>query len=129
MVEKIAVIGQGYVGLTISAYAAKHFQVVGFDLNSMVVAQLNKGISHIEGVKSEDIKAAITAGNYRATANGADISAAIAFVLSGSRPTTTTLWPCAFSVRAAAAPMPSLAPVITIVLDINSPSLRWLKYR
>jgi UDP-N-acetyl-D-glucosamine dehydrogenase len=36
--------------------------------------QLNQGISHIEGVKSADIKAAIAAGNYCATTNGADIA-------------------------------------------------------
>jgi UDP-N-acetyl-D-glucosamine dehydrogenase len=70
---RVAVIGQGYVGLTISAFAAKHYEVVGFDLNSFVVTQLNKGVSHIEGVGSEDIKQAIDAGNYRATIDGADI--------------------------------------------------------
>ena len=31
---KVSIIGQGYVGLTISAFAAKHHQVIGFDLNS-----------------------------------------------------------------------------------------------
>ena len=28
---KIGIIGQGYVGLTISAFAAEYFEVVGFD--------------------------------------------------------------------------------------------------
>ena len=40
--------------------------------------------------------------------------AAIAEVLAGERPTTTTVWSAARA-RAAAAPMPSLAPVITMV--------------
>ena len=71
---RVGIIGQGYVGLTISAFAAKHHQVVGFDLNSSVVAQLNKGISHIEGVDSKDIKDAISRGKYRATVVGADIA-------------------------------------------------------
>jgi len=71
---KVSIIGQGYVGLTISAFAAKHYQVVGFDLNALIVSQLNKGISHIEGVDSEVIKQAIDAGNYVATTNGADIA-------------------------------------------------------
>jgi UDP-N-acetyl-D-glucosamine dehydrogenase len=64
---KVSIIGQGYVGLTISAFAAKHHQVVGFDLNSSIVTQLNKGFSHIDGVASDDIKLAIYAGNYMAT--------------------------------------------------------------
>ena len=70
----VAIIGQGYVGLTISAFASKSYQVIGFDSSSRVVEQLNLGISHIEGVNSEDIKAAIYAGNYRATSNAVDIS-------------------------------------------------------
>ena len=71
---KLSIIGQGYVGLTISAFAAKHHKVVGFDLNSLIVAQLNKGISHIEGVSSEDIKQAIYAGSYFATTDGSQIA-------------------------------------------------------
>jgi UDP-N-acetyl-D-glucosamine dehydrogenase len=83
---KITIIGQGYVGLTISAFAAKHHQVVGFDLNSAVVAQLNKGISHIEGVDSADIQQAIAAGNYRATTDGADIAGSEIVVIAVPTP-------------------------------------------
>jgi UDP-N-acetyl-D-glucosamine dehydrogenase len=50
------------------------------------VDQLNQGISHIEGVKSADIKAAIAAGSYRATANGADISGADIVVIAVPTP-------------------------------------------
>jgi UDP-N-acetyl-D-glucosamine dehydrogenase len=71
---KVSIIGQGYVGLTISAFAAKHHQVIGFDLNSSIVAQLNKSVSHIEGVPSGDIKQAIYAGNYKATTDAAEIA-------------------------------------------------------
>jgi UDP-N-acetyl-D-glucosamine dehydrogenase len=83
---KVSIIGQGYVGLTISAFAAKHHQVVGFDLNSAVVAQLNKGISHIEGVDSADIQQAIAAGNYRATTDGADIAGSEIVVIAVPTP-------------------------------------------
>jgi len=64
---KVAIIGQGYVGLTIAAFASRHHQVVGFDNNSINVAQLNQGISHIEGVESSDLAAVIKTGNYVAT--------------------------------------------------------------
>ena len=84
--KKVAIIGQGYVGLTISAFASKSYQVIGFDNSQKVVDQLNQGISHIEGVKSEDIKAAIKAGNYRATANGADIAEADIVVIAVPTP-------------------------------------------
>jgi len=83
---KISIIGQGYVGLTISAFASKHYEVVGFDLNESVVAQLNKGVSHIEGVASEEIKRAIDAGRYKATASGADIAGSEIVVIAVPTP-------------------------------------------
>jgi UDP-N-acetyl-D-glucosamine dehydrogenase len=70
---KVAIIGQGYVGLTISAFAAEHFEVVGFDSNQKIVEQLNLGFSHIEGVESALLAKWIKAGRYRASAQGNDI--------------------------------------------------------
>lgn len=70
---KVAIIGQGYVGLTISAFAAEHFEVIGFDSNQKIVDQLNLGVSHIEGVESALLTKWINAGRYTATAQGFDI--------------------------------------------------------
>ncbi len=83
---KVSIIGQGYVGLTISAFASKHYEVVGFDLNESVVTQLNEGVSHIEGVASEEIKRAIDAGRYKATASGADIAGSEIVVIAVPTP-------------------------------------------
>jgi UDP-N-acetyl-D-glucosamine dehydrogenase len=83
---KVSIIGQGYVGLTISAFASSHHEVVGFDLNSNVVSNLNKGISHIEGVASEDIKQAIYAGNYKATTDAADIAGSVIIIIAVPTP-------------------------------------------
>jgi UDP-N-acetyl-D-glucosamine dehydrogenase len=71
---KIAIIGQGYVGLTISAFASENFEVVGFDSNEMVVSQLNKGVSHIEGVESALLAKRVKSGRYKATSDGREIS-------------------------------------------------------
>jgi UDP-N-acetyl-D-glucosamine dehydrogenase len=70
---KITVIGQGYVGLTISAFAADHFEVLGFDSNQKIVDQLNLGISHIEGVESSELQRIIKSGRYKATTQGSEI--------------------------------------------------------
>jgi UDP-N-acetyl-D-glucosamine dehydrogenase len=70
---KVAIVGQGYVGLTISAFAAEFFEVVGFDSNQKIVDQLNLGRSHIEGVESSLLMKSIKAGRYRATSKGSDI--------------------------------------------------------
>ena len=83
---RVSIIGQGYVGLTISAFAAKHHQVIGFDLNSSIVAQLGKGISHIEGVDSKDIKDAIYAGKYKATSDASDIAGSDIVVIAVPTP-------------------------------------------
>ena len=85
---KIAIIGQGYVGLTISAFAGEFFDVVGFDNNSKIVTQLNEGISHIEGVEGSTLQKLIKAGRYRATNNGSDISDAELVVIAVPTPLT-----------------------------------------
>ena len=90
---KIAIIGQGYVGLTISAFASKHYEVTGFDLNSKIVSDLNKGISHIEGVNSNDIKDAIYAGQYKATIDAADIAGSDIVVIAVPTPLDTNRKP------------------------------------
>ena len=86
LMAKVAIIGQGYVGLTIAAFASSANQVVGFDSNKKVVNQLNQGISHIEGVDSAALKAAISAGSYMATANGGDIADADIVVIAVPTP-------------------------------------------
>jgi UDP-N-acetyl-D-glucosamine dehydrogenase len=83
---RITVIGQGYVGLTISAFASRHHEVVGIDLNPKIVSDLNKGISHIEGVHSISIKDAIFAGNYKATTDASDIAGSEIVVIAVPTP-------------------------------------------
>ena len=85
---KVSVIGQGYVGLTISAFAAEHFDVIGFDSNQRVVDQLNSGISHIEGVQSSLLTKRIKAGRYKATARGSDIRDCEILVIAVPTPLT-----------------------------------------
>jgi UDP-N-acetyl-D-glucosamine dehydrogenase len=85
---KVAIIGQGYVGLTISAFAGEFFEVVGFDNNIKIVDQLNKGFSHIEGVEGSTLQRWIKAGRYRATSNGSDISDADLVVIAVPTPLT-----------------------------------------
>jgi UDP-N-acetyl-D-glucosamine dehydrogenase len=85
---KVAIIGQGYVGLTISAFAASKYDVVGLDNSPRIVDQLNNGISHIEGVDSAVIAKWKSEGRYRATADGADIKGADIVVIAVPTPLT-----------------------------------------
>ena len=86
MTQKVAIIGQGYVGLTISSFAAEHFAVTGFDFNQRIVDQLNKSISHIEGVSNETLRRCIDRGRYKATSKGGDISDAKIVIIAVPTP-------------------------------------------
>jgi UDP-N-acetyl-D-glucosamine dehydrogenase len=67
---RVAIIGQGYVGLTVAVGAAcAGHSVVGFDVNDGLVAQLNAGRSHIEGISDSDLARLLPAGTYLATSD------------------------------------------------------------
>jgi UDP-N-acetyl-D-glucosamine dehydrogenase len=85
---KVAIIGQGYVGLTISVFAAEHHTVVGFDMNKGLVDALNQGRSHIEGVASSDLAKSIASGKYKATTDAGDIAGADVVVIAVPTPLT-----------------------------------------
>ncbi len=85
---KVAIIGQGYVGLTIAAFAAVHTEVVGFDSNQRIVDQLNLGISHIEGVESSDLQKLIDLKKYKATTKGSEIQDSDIVVIAVPTPLT-----------------------------------------
>ena len=85
---KVSIIGQGYVGLTISVFAGEHHNIVGFDKNQSVVDALNAGKSHIEGVESADLAKLIAVGKYKATSVAADIAGSDVVVIAVPTPLT-----------------------------------------
>ena len=85
---KVSIIGQGYVGLTISVFASEHHSVIGFDSNQVVVDALNAGKSHIEGVSSDVLARLISAGRYRATTDASEISDSDVVVIAVPTPLT-----------------------------------------
>ena len=85
---KVSIIGQGYVGLTISVFAAEHHIVIGFDKNQSVVDALNAGKSHIEGVESSDLVRWLGSGKYRATTNPSEIAGSDVVVIAVPTPLT-----------------------------------------
>jgi UDP-N-acetyl-D-glucosamine dehydrogenase len=85
---KVSIIGQGYVGLTISVFAAAHHEVIGFDKNQGVVDALNSGRSHIEGVDSADLTKWIAAGRYKATTDASELAGSDVVVIAVPTPLT-----------------------------------------
>ena len=70
MNKRVAVIGQGYVGLPIALSAAKAgYLVTGIDNDMKLVEKLNSGISMVEDISNSQIENQISAGSYIATSN------------------------------------------------------------
>ncbi|MEC7727904.1 MAG: Vi polysaccharide biosynthesis UDP-N-acetylglucosamine C-6 dehydrogenase TviB, partial [Pseudomonadota bacterium] len=56
--KKIAVIGLGYVGLPLAAAFGEKRTIVGFDINSRRIAELQEGIDYTREVSREELSAA-----------------------------------------------------------------------
>jgi UDP-N-acetyl-D-galactosamine dehydrogenase len=55
---KIAVIGQGYVGLPLAIEFGKKYPTLGFDINVGRIAELNKGVDHTNEASPEQLRSA-----------------------------------------------------------------------
>lgn len=86
--KRVAIIGQGYVGLTIAVAASQSFTVIGFDTDERIVDQLNRGESHIEGVSNSYLAKRIQDGKFKASTNAADISDCEVVVIAVPTPLT-----------------------------------------
>ncbi|MCF6308146.1 MAG: nucleotide sugar dehydrogenase [Flavobacteriaceae bacterium] len=86
----IAIIGLGYVGLPLAVAFAKKFQVVGFDINSKRVAELNNGDDFtLEISKDELVKVLKSDTNNKLviSENTSDIENADIYIITVPTPT------------------------------------------
>jgi len=54
--EKIGIIGLGYVGLPLAVEFGKVMDVVGFDINQERINELKKGFDRTKEVESDELK-------------------------------------------------------------------------
>ena len=112
---RVAIIGQGYVGLTIAVDAATAGnQVVGFDVNPAVVEQLNAGVSHIEGISNAALAGVIASGAYTASTDPSVLDGCEVIVIAVPTPLDDARNPDLSYVHAAAD---------LIAAHVNSPTL------
>src|SRR5439155_19899441 len=65
---RVVVAGQGYVGLPLALRAAQAgHRVVGYDVDKERIKRLAVGESYIEDVPSEELRAVLDSGDYRAS--------------------------------------------------------------
>lgn len=79
--QKLVVVGQGYVGLPLSQGATDAgLHVTGLELNKNVVENLNNGISHVDDISNEDLTVLLDKG-YKASSDPAVIADADVVVI------------------------------------------------
>lgn len=77
----VVVVGQGYVGLPLAIETARAGHVTtGLDLNSQVVARLSEGLSHVDDISDDEIRAALNRG-YRASSETSVLAEADVIVI------------------------------------------------
>ncbi|BDD06960.1 nucleotide sugar dehydrogenase [Aureibacter tunicatorum] len=73
--DKIAIIGLGYVGLPLAVEFAKKLPVVGFDIDQNRVEELSKGHDHTLEVEDEDLQAVIGINSNNDFVSGLEFTA------------------------------------------------------
>ena len=84
---RVAIIGQGYVGLTIAVGAAgAGHSVVGYEVNDSLVAALNTGTSHIEGITDAALSGFVASGAYKASTDASVLDGCDVIVIAVPTP-------------------------------------------
>ena len=84
---RVSVVGQGYVGLTITegALRAGH-DVLGFEINPLVIESLSQGKSHIEGVSESVLGEGIDTGRFRVSGDTSSLDGSDIVVIAVPTP-------------------------------------------
>lgn len=116
--DKLVVVGQGYVGLPIAMRAVDvGFDVVGLEIDPTRVAALNNGRSFVEDVSHQRVAGAIESGRYRATNDPSSLADFDFAVITVPTPLTNAAPDLSFVERAAADIGPHLRAGATVILE------------
>ena len=114
---KVAVIGQGYVGLPLAMRATEvGFRVIGFEVAAERVASLRAGRSHVGDVSDNELAKALACG-YRPTADENDLEAFDLAIISVPTPLADGLPDLSFIQAAATTVGRHLSPGACVVLE------------
>ncbi len=115
---RVAILGQGYVGLPFAMRAAEvGFDVVGFDVDAERVALLARGESFIEDVPDDELKRHLHSGRYRPSADVADLAGFDVAVISVPTPLREGLPDIAYIERATEMIGPYVRPGCCVILE------------
>lgn len=122
-VEKLAVIGLGYIGLpTASMFASRGIKVIGVDVSSRVVETINQGRAHIEeGALDELVARCVANGHLRASLTPEEADAFIIAVPTPAGHDEHRSPDVSYVMAAARSIAPVLRPGNLVVLESTSP--------
>ena len=84
---QVAIIGQGYVGLTITVGAAgAGHRVIGFDVDQERVDMLNSGKSHVEGITDSQLASFVSSGTFVASSDPTVLEASDVIIIAVPTP-------------------------------------------
>ncbi len=120
-VEKLVVVGQGYVGLPLALRAVEvGYEVVGFDLDVDRIKRLADGDSYIEDITDERLRAALDSGRYLPSLDAADMAGFDIAVIDVPTPLEEGNPNLRYVEEAAATLAVHLRPGATVVLESTS---------
>ena len=116
--QKVIVVGQGYVGLPVAVRAAEAgFGVVGFDVDADRVKRLAAGESFVGDISDERLSAVLAGGRYRPSADPADLAGFDVAVISVPTPLREGVPDLSYIESAAATVAPHVTAGCTVILE------------
>lgn len=114
----VVIVGQGYVGLPLAIETARAgHATTGLDLDSQLVARLSKGISHVDDISDDEIRAVLGRG-YCASAETAVLAEADVIVICVPTPLSADGSPDMTAVQQAVEDIARVAkPGVLVVLE------------
>lgn len=114
----VVVVGQGYVGLPVAIRAVEvGYTVVGVDVDAPRIQSLREGISYVDDISNEQLRAALDSGRYRPTTDYDDTADFGVAVITVPTPLRESLPDLSFMEDAARSLAARLTPAATVVLE------------
>lgn len=118
MVKKVVIVGQGYVGLPVAMRGVDAgFDVVGVDLDTRRIAGLANGVSYVDDISHDTLRAALDSGRYRPTADYNEAAGFDVAVITVPTPLRESLPDLSFIESSTASLAAHLRPGATVVLE------------
>src|SRR3712207_6332501 len=116
--QRLAVVGQGYVGLPLTMRALEvGFDVVGFDVHESRVQKPRDGRTFIDDVSDADVAAALASGRFLPTTDQADLAGFDVAVVTVPTPLRDGAPDLSYVESAATMLAPHVNPGCTVILE------------